>query len=105
MNDHTQPPRRSAVALRYDPQTDPAPQVIAKGYGEIADAIIRHAKQAGLYVHAQPELVSLLMQIDLDTYIPPELYQVVAELLAWVYQIETQHAPLAPSNTAPSKKA
>jgi len=79
--------KRSAVALRYT-ETDPAPRVIAKGYGEIADNIIWHAEQAGLYVHKQPELVALLMQINLDDTIPPELYEAIAELLAWLYQVE-----------------
>jgi len=81
------PKRRSAVALRYEP-TDSAPRVVAKGYGEIAEAIIRHAEQSGLYIHSQPELVGLLMQVDLDETIPSELYQVVAELLAWLYHVE-----------------
>ncbi|PKO49824.1 MAG: hypothetical protein CVU28_14435, partial [Betaproteobacteria bacterium HGW-Betaproteobacteria-21] len=43
---------------------------------------------AGVYVHESPELVSLLMQVDLDTHIPPQLYVAVAELLAWLYRIE-----------------
>lgn len=96
MTEKSSPQRRSAVALRYDPKTDQAPQLVAKGYGEIAEAIIRHAEQAGLYVHSQPELVGLLMQIELDDYIPPELYQVVAELLAWIYQIEQQNNDAVP---------
>jgi len=39
-------------------------------------------------VHESPELVSLLMQVDLDQHIPPELYFAVAELLAWIYRLE-----------------
>lgn len=88
MNDKPSKPRQSAVALRYEKNTDPAPKVVAKGYGETAEAIIRHAEAAGLYVHQQSELVGLLMQLELDEYVPAELYQVVAELLAWIYQIE-----------------
>ncbi len=76
-----------AVALAY--QTgDSAPQVVAKGRGLIAEEIIARARQHGVFVHESPELVSLLMQIDLDRHIPPELYRAVAELLAWVYRIE-----------------
>ncbi len=79
--------RTSAVAVRYD-QKDAAPRVVAKGYGNIADTIIRTAKDHDLYVHESPELVNLLMQVDLDTQIPPQLYVAIAELLAWIYALE-----------------
>ena len=79
--------RRLAVALAY--QTgQAAPKVVAKGRGLLAQAIIERAKDAGVYVHESPELVSMLMQIDLDQHIPPELYLAVAELLAWIYRLE-----------------
>lgn len=83
------PKRNTAVALRYE-ATDPAPKVVAKGYGNVADTIIRTALENNLYVHESRELVSLLMQVDLDAHIPGDLYVVVAELLAWVYTIEAQ---------------
>lgn len=79
--------RTSAVAVRYDTK-DVAPRVVAKGYGTIADTIIRTAKDHGLYVHESPELVNLLMQVDLDSQIPPQLYVAIAELLAWIYSLE-----------------
>lgn len=79
--------RSSAVAVRYDTK-DAAPRVVAKGYGNIADAIIRSAKENDLYVHESPELVNLLMQVDLDSQIPPQLYVAIAELLAWIYALE-----------------
>jgi flagellar biosynthesis protein len=41
-----------------------------------------------LYVHESPELVGLLMQVDLDSHIPPQLYLAIAELLAWLYALE-----------------
>jgi len=81
----TPPKRSSAVALRCDAA---APSVVAKGYGTLADAIIRTAQAHGLYVHVAPELVGLLQQVDLDAHIPPQLYIVVAELLAWLYELE-----------------
>jgi flagellar biosynthesis protein len=80
--------RKSAVALSYKETKDSAPKVVAKGRGEIAKKIIETAKANGVYVHESPELVSLLMQVDLDAYIPPKLYVVVAELLAWLYHLE-----------------
>ena len=82
--------RKSAAALAYDAKGgDRAPRVIAKGYGLVAEMIIQRAQEAGLYVHRAPEMVSLLMQVDLDSRIPPELYQAVAELLAWLYRLES----------------
>ena len=79
--------RARVVALRYA-ETDDAPRVVAKGYGDIAQAIIDRAEKHGLHVHRSPELVRLLMRVDLDDRIPAELYLAVAELLAWVYQLE-----------------
>lgn len=81
--------RSSAVAITYD-KKDSAPKVVAKGYGSLAENIIKTAQEHGLYVHESPELVGLLMQVDLDQHIPPELYQAVAELLAWLYALESR---------------
>ena len=81
--------RAHAVALRYS-ETEDAPRVVAKGYGDIAQAIIDRADKHGLHVHRSPDLVRLLMRIDLDDRIPAELYLAVAELLAWVYQLEAE---------------
>ena len=69
---------------------DSAPTVVAKGRGLIADEIIARAKEHGVYVHESPELVTLLSQVNLDDHIPPGLYVAVAELLAWLYQLEEQ---------------
>jgi flagellar biosynthesis protein len=80
-------PRQEAVALAYR-QTDAAPRVIAKGRGLIAEEIIARAKEHGVYVHESPELLSLLIQVDLDEHIPSQLYLAVAELLAWLYRVE-----------------
>ncbi|MGO4326842.1 EscU/YscU/HrcU family type III secretion system export apparatus switch protein [Cupriavidus sp. 2TAF22] len=89
MNDAHQPtPRGAAIALRYD-NDDAAPRVVAKGYGVTAESIIARAQEAGVYVHDSPALVSLLMQVDLDSHIPPQLYVAVAELLAWLYRLES----------------
>lgn len=79
--------RAEAVALRYA-AGDGAPQVVAKGRGALADTIIARAREHGVYVHQSSELVSLLMQVDLDDRIPRELYVAVAELLAWLYHRE-----------------
>jgi flagellar biosynthesis protein len=78
----------SAAALAYRDGA-PAPAVVAKGRGLVAEQIIAKARAAGVYVHESKELVGLLMQVDLDQHIPPALYRVVAELLAWLYHIES----------------
>ena len=79
--------RRHAVALAYR-KDDQAPKVVAKGRGFLAEEIIARAKEADIFVHESPELVSMLMQVDLDQHIPPQLYRAIAELLAWLYRIE-----------------
>lgn len=78
-----------AVALAYG-QTTGAPRVVAKGRGLIAQAIIERAKQHDVFVHESSDLVGLLMQVELDQQIPPQLYLAVAELLAWLYRMEHQ---------------
>lgn len=88
-------PVKSAVALAYS-QADAAPRVVAKGRGVVAENIISRAREHGVYVHESPEMVSLLMQIDLDQRIPAQLYVVVAELLAWIYRLESGQ-PVAPT--------
>jgi len=80
-------PTNLAVALAYQ-EEDGTPRVVAKGRGLLAQAIVERAHDAGVYVHESPELVALLMQVDLDQHIPPQLYVAVAELLAWLYRIE-----------------
>lgn len=91
-----EPPRQEAVALHYASQ-EGAPRVVAKGRGLVAEEIIARAKAAGVFVHESPELVSLLMQVDLDEHIPPELYVAVAELLAWLYRLEQEQAGVGPN--------
>ena len=67
--------------------------MVAKGRGMIAQAIIERAKQNDIYVHESEDLVGLLMQVELDQEIPPQLYLAVAELLAWLYRLEHAEAP------------
>ncbi|MGI4856678.1 MAG: EscU/YscU/HrcU family type III secretion system export apparatus switch protein [Janthinobacterium lividum] len=91
-------PRRTAIALSYDKTGNGAPKVVAKGYGLIADSIIERARAEGLYVHDAPEMVAMLSHVALDREIPPALYQAVAELLGWLYSLESRAGgpPLKP---------
>ena len=76
-----------AVALRYDRQMDQAPCVVAKGSGYIAEKIIQAAKQHDIPLVCDPVAGELLHHVDLGTTISPEFYQAVAEILAFVYQL------------------
>lgn len=85
------PAQRRAAALAYAPSGEDAsrgPRVVAKGERLLAEEIIARARAAGVPVHESRELVSLLMQVDLDAHIPPALYIAVAEVLAWAYRLE-----------------
>jgi flagellar biosynthesis protein len=84
-----------AVALAYGQSTG-APRVVAKGRGLIAQAIIDRAKQNGVFVHESSDLVAMLMQVELDQQIPPQLYLAVAELLAWLYRLEHEEHHVFP---------
>lgn len=88
--------RQEAVALAYS-AADKAPRVVAKGRGLIAEQIIARAREHGVFVHESPEMVALLMQVDLDARIPPQLYVAVAELLAWIYRMEHGLEPPEPA--------
>jgi flagellar biosynthesis protein len=80
-------PARFAAALRYR-EHDQAPVVVAKGDGFVADQIVKRALEAGVPIHASKELAALIRDVPLEHAIPPQMYRVIAELLAWVYQLE-----------------
>lgn len=84
----------SAVALSYADKNK-APVVVAKGYGATAESIMRLARENRIYVHESAELVGLLMQVNLDRQIPPTLYLAVAEVMAWVAQVDARTARAA----------
>ncbi len=94
MNKNRHNEYRNAVALQYE-RDQGAPRVVAKGRGLIAEQIIGIAKQAGVPLHEDPELVGLLAQVELDAEIPVQLYQAVAEVLAFIYQLEKYQNPSA----------
>jgi flagellar biosynthesis protein len=81
---------RRAVALRYDRGTGAAPNVAATGAGYVADRIIEIAREHGVPIREDPDLVQLLSKLDLDQTIPPELYSVIAEVFAFVYRLNTE---------------
>jgi len=76
-----------AIALSYDEQKAAAPQVLAGGSGLIAEKIIEKAREAGIHIQENPDLVELLAKVPIGEQIPPELYQTIAEVLAFVYSV------------------
>ena len=83
---------RSAVSLRYDNRVNKSPVVTAKGRGVIADKIISLAKANNVPIKEDPDLVHLLSKVDLNREIPASLYQVVAELLSFVYKLNGEYS-------------
>lgn len=81
-----------AAALQYDAKTDAAPRVVASGEGEIGMRIIELAREHDIPVHQDPALVETLAALKVGQEIPPELYQVVAEVFAFVYQLERKQS-------------
>jgi flagellar biosynthesis protein len=83
---------RSAVSLQYDNRVNKSPVVTAKGKGIIAEKIISLAKENNVPIKEDPDLVHLLSQVDLNLPIPASLYQVVAELLSFVYRLNGEYS-------------
>ena len=79
----------TAIALKYRPKSDSAPKVTAKGKGKVAEKIIEIAKKNNIYIHNDPDLIEILSQLDINDEIPPDLYVVAAELLAFVYSLNS----------------
>jgi flagellar biosynthesis protein len=83
---------KKAAAIAYDMEKDRAPRVTAKGQGVLAEKIIAVAREHGVPIKDDPALVEVLCRLDLDEYIPVELYKAVAEILAFIYLAENEKA-------------
>lgn len=82
--------RLTATAIGYDPEKDNAPRVLASGKGKIAEQILALAHENKIPVHDDPVLVEALSQVDINQEIPPELYAVVAEVLAFIFRVQAK---------------
>lgn len=81
-----------AVALRYDKQAaGAAPKVTASGQGEVARRIIEAAQAAGIDIVQDPDLLEVLGRVPIGEEIPPELFQAVAEILAFIYRVNGRY--------------
>ena len=83
------PPK--AVALKYTPKVDRAPKVTAKGSGLLAEKIIELAKEHRIPIQEDPALVQILSQLDFYEEVPPSVYGVVAEILAFIYSLNNKY--------------
>ncbi len=79
--------RDKAVALRYKRGKDQAPKLTAKGQGKLAEKIIAIARARNIPIREDRALLDALYRLDINKEIPEELYQVVAEILAFVYRM------------------
>jgi flagellar biosynthesis protein len=80
--------RKKAVAILYEGDAGSAPKVVAGGQGHIAEKIIASALEAGIHIEKDANLVELLAKVEIGAEIPVELYQTVAEVLAFVYRVD-----------------
>jgi flagellar biosynthesis protein len=81
---------KKAAALRYAQGRDQAPRVVAKGRGKIAEKILDLARRHNVPLVEDRNLMQMLEALDVDTEIPPELYQAVAEVLVFVYRLNNK---------------
>ena len=84
---------KKAVALKYDRKKTTAPKVTAKGKGKTAEKIIELAKKHDIPIKDDPDLIEVLSSLEIDEEIPAEIYVAVAELLAFVYSINSKRKP------------
>jgi flagellar biosynthesis protein len=86
------PERPAAAALYYDPTKPEPPEIVATGRGLMAEEIVAVAREHGVALHQDAGLVEALAKLDMGTVIPRELYAVVAEVLAFVYSVDSEAA-------------
>jgi len=79
---------KKAAALKYDQTNSVAPELIAKGQGEVAQKILALAKEHDVSIFENKALVDSLLNLEIHEEIPPRLYQAVAELFSWLMKVE-----------------
>lgn len=85
---------RRAVAVRYERESDSgAPEVVARGRGEVAERILELAREHGVPVREDKDLVQLLAACELGEEIPVEAWSAIAEILAWLYRLNGEPGP------------
>ena len=97
-------PQRKAVALKYEAERDLAPKVIAKGRGHVAEHILETAQKNSVPVYQDKTLVNMLMALEIDREIPPELYKAIAEVMAYVYKMDKAHGQIKAARELENKR-
>jgi flagellar biosynthesis protein len=82
---------REAAALKYSPGEDESPRLVAAGKGEAAEKIVEAAREADVPVVEDAGLAHTLSRLNLGDQIPPELYEVVAEILIFVSNMDSSY--------------
>ena len=83
---------QGAVALRYDAESGGAPHITAKGRGLIAEQILEIAREHDVHIHHSPELLEVLIRLELGDEIPESLYRAIAEIIAFTYELAQERA-------------
>lgn len=79
-----------ATALKYNPGETRAPEVVAVGKGTVAEQIVAIARETGVPIHEDPGLAYTLSSLEIGQEIPVELYQAVAEVLAFIMLVDSK---------------
>lgn len=82
---------QQVVALHFDRKPGSSPKVVASGRGDFAQQIITAARAAGVDIVEDPDLLEVLGRVPVGEDIPPELFQVVAEILAFIYRLNGRY--------------
>lgn len=96
-------PDIQAVAIQYEADKG-APKIAAKGRGLIAEQIIDLAQEHGVHIHQSPELVDVLVRLELGEEIPEVLYRAIAEIIAFTYSLKNESSPKAASQQISQRK-
>jgi len=82
--------QKKAVALKYDIEEDNAPRIVANGKGELAQKLIKFAREHDIPIRENEDIVDILVQLNIGEDIPPQLYEVIAEILSFIYNLENK---------------
>jgi len=79
---------KKTAALKYNMEKDNAPKIIASGKGEIAKKILKKAEEEDIHIEKNQDIAEILVKMEIGEEIPPELYEVIAEILSFIYDLE-----------------
>lgn len=98
-SDFPHKPQETAKAVALETHANQPPQVIAKGRGSVAEAILRIAFDHGIHVREDGDLVEVLEQLDINSLIPLDALPAVLEILHYLYLIQDKASPTSSQPT------